>query len=439
MIARRFARLWLLAVLTGLVLISAGCDQIPIPGLGKRSDVTPTPSQPVFSPTAEITLTPTLNAPTQPGSTTLRVWLPPEFDPAAGSPAGDLLQKRLDEFQKRRPNVKIDTRIKAVEGTGGMINTLTTASVAAPLALPDLVALPRRSIETAVQKGLLYPFGNLGPLENAEWFDYAAELSGLEQGQYSLPFAGDALVLHYRPELVESPPETWEAILQTQAPLLFPAASPQALFTLAQYEASGGAIEDQDGRPFLDQTILTALYIFYQQASSGEQMPFWLTQYEDDDQVWQAYQEHQAPMVVNWLSRYLAPKPDDTAIGQLPTQDGTPYTLATGWVWASPNQDPTRRDLSTELAVFLSDAEFLSDWTLTAGYLPTRPDVLAGWDDVALQALASRVIAAAQPYPSPDLLNIIGPALQQTTIDVLKQQDTPAAAAERAAGEVNTP
>jgi multiple sugar transport system substrate-binding protein len=422
-----------------LLLVSSACSGLVFPGI----DGAATQTQPVQTPTTSPQISPSPSAAPDasqtPGTLTLRLWLPPEFDPAAGTPAGDILQARLDEFEARRPNVTVETRIKAVDGTGGIINTLTTASTAAPLALPDVVALPRLAIEPAVQKGLLYPFSDLGPLRDAQWFDYAAQLSGVEQGQYSLPFAGDALLLLYRPEEVETPPRSWDELLQGQAALLFPAASPLALFTLAQYNAAGGSNLDADGRPFLDQTVLTAVYIYYQQASAGEKMPFWLTQYEDDNQVWQAYQDQRAPMIATWSSRYLGDPPAGSAPSQLPTQDSEPFTLATGWVWATPNPDPTRRELSTELAVFLSESEFLGQWTQAAGYLPTRPDVLAFWSDPDLQQLASQLVESAFPYPPFDVLSILGPALQETTIEVLKQQNTPSGAAEKAAGQVNNP
>jgi ABC-type glycerol-3-phosphate transport system substrate-binding protein len=435
MTSRLAGRIWV--VLLALLLLS-GCDQIQIPGLPlapTATESTPPPPQP--TPTS--TSPPVPAASPSPATLTLRLWLPPEFDPASGELAAQLLQDRLNEFQNRRPNIKIETRIKAVDGAGGMINTLSTANAAAPLAVPDLVALPRRSIETAVQKGLLYAFDELGPLAQADWFEYALESNLLSQNQYSLPFAGDTLSLVYRPEIVETPPDTWEALRQIQYPLLFPAASPQAAFTLTQYLAAGGVIEDSDGRPILNVESLTAVYIFYQQASAGEQMPFWLTQYENDDQVWQAYQDERGPMAAIWLSTYLRSLPEGSQAAPLPTPDGSPYTLSAGWVWAIPNPDPLRRQIGTELAVFLSDADFLASWTQAAGYLPTREEVLNGWEDAQLQALARQFITSAHPSPSPDILNVIGPALQETTIDVLKQQDTPAAAAQKAVERVSGP
>lgn len=173
-----------------------------------------------------------------------------------------------------------------------------------------------------MQKGLLYPINNLGPLAQAEWFDYTADPEETEQAEYALPFAGDALALLYRPEMVETPPAMWADVQQLQFPLLFAAAEPQAYFTLTQYRASGGPVEDSDGRPFLNQEDLTAVYIFYQRSSDGEQMPFWLTQYEDDDQVWEDYLDGRSPLAATWVSHYLRSQPQDTAVEQLPTESG---------------------------------------------------------------------------------------------------------------------
>lgn len=432
-------RLRFLLTTLAVVLLLAGCDQISIPGLSPAASPTATEAVQPPTPTRPAQETPSPEASPSPAALTLRLWLPPDFDPNQDTSAGTLLLERLDEFQARRPNIKVEVRIKPIEGPGGIINTLTTASAAAPLALPDVVALPRRSVEPAVQKGLLYPIGDLGQLAEAEWYDYLSTPADSEQGQYALPFAGDALALMYRPELVETPPALWSDVQQLQSPLLFAAAEPQAYFTLTQYQASGGQVLDSDGRPFLDKDTLTGVYIFYQRSSDGEQMPFWLTQYENDDQVWDDYLNERSTLAATWISHYLRSLPQDTAVAQLPTEDGSPYSLATGWVWALTNPDLARREAANELALFLSDAEFLGQWTQSAGYLPTRADVLENWADASLQATARQVIESAHPAPSPDTLNVLGPSLQETTIEVLKQQDTPSSAADQAAQAVNTP
>ena len=131
-----------------IILILSGCSGVP------KSPVAPTayPSIQLETPdaTASSWLPPAIS-PTPESPLKLRLWLPPQFDPASDSPAGRLLQARLEQFQRSNPRVLIETRVKAVNGPGGLLDSLTTARAAAPEALPDLVALPRDLMETAAR------------------------------------------------------------------------------------------------------------------------------------------------------------------------------------------------------------------------------------------------------------------------------------------------
>jgi ABC-type glycerol-3-phosphate transport system substrate-binding protein len=102
------------------------------------------------------------------------IWLPPQFATTSDSAAGEILQSRLDEFSAEQSGIRIQVRVKPVDGPGGLLDTLTTASAAAPLALPDLIALPRPMLETAALKGLLHPYNDLIP--EPDWFEYAGSL-----------------------------------------------------------------------------------------------------------------------------------------------------------------------------------------------------------------------------------------------------------------------
>jgi hypothetical protein len=86
-------------------------------------------------------------------SVILKIWVPPQFDPAAGTPAGELFAARLEEFQAANPNVKVEVRVKAVTGVGGLLNSLLTANAAAPLVVPDLIALPQSMLEFSALEG----------------------------------------------------------------------------------------------------------------------------------------------------------------------------------------------------------------------------------------------------------------------------------------------
>ena len=373
------------------------------------------------------------------GAVILQVWVPPQFDPASGTPAGDLLAERLLAFSRRRPGVRVDVRVKAVEGPGGLLDTLTTASAAAPLALPDLVALPRGLMETAALKGLLHPYDSLSQaMEHQDWYDYARDLGRIQNSVFGLPFAGDALLLVYRPAIIPTPPADWASALQASGPMIFPAADTQALFTLAMYQAAGGEVRDDQGRPFLDVQPLTDVLGFYDEASQAGLMPFWLTQYASDDQAWEAMIENRANLAVTWASRYLGNMLADTSAAPLPTKSGSPYTLATGWVWAmaAPSEN---QQLAAQLAEFLTDGDFLARWSQAAGYLPSRPSSLQGWENSSQQKIAADVLNSAHLYPPAEILSSLGPALQGAAVQVLKDQAEPLIAAQQAVNALSVP
>jgi maltose-binding protein MalE len=422
-------------ILVGLVLIAialASCTPAPV----LDEDSTPLPPQtPTSTPISTSESTPPASGPT-----VLRIWVPPQFDPEGDSPASDLLKQRLDSYTAERPDLRIETRVKASSGTGGLLDSLSSANAAAPLAVPDLILLPRASLEIAALKGLLFPFDGLtDPLDDSDWYPYAQELGQIQTSTFGLPFAGDALVSLYRPSEIEIHPADWSIALEAGHPIAFPAAEPSAIFPLAQYLSTGGQIQDADGRPLLESTPLTEMLSFFRDAEAAGVMPFWLTQFTDDGQSWEAYTENQVNSVVTWINRYLSTLPGDTAAAPIITQTGTPLTLADGWVWALSNPQTERHALSVDLAEYRTDGEFLSEWSQAAGYLPPRQSALEGWTNVALRELVERIILSAQIIPPNDVMAAIGPALSQATIDVLKQQSSPVSAANDAIASLESP
>jgi maltose-binding protein MalE len=308
------------------------------------------------------------------------------------------------------------------------------------LSLPDLVALPHALLETAALKGLLHPYEGLTTAMNdPDWYEYARQLAHLQSSTFGLPFAGDALILVYRPAVVAEPPGDWPAALQVAEPVVFSAADPQALVTLALYQAAGGAVQDDQGRPFLDEDILVSVLTFYRDAEQAGLMPFWLTQYQSDGQVWEAFQENRANLAITWASQFLAVMPADTAAAPIPAPQETAFTLATGWVWALAAPRPDHHLPSAQLAEYLTDSSFLAEWTQAAGYLPPRPSALARWSNTSLQSVIEPVVLSAHQYPSIDLLTSLGPPLQQATLQVLKQQADPLTAAQAAVASLSAP
>jgi ABC-type glycerol-3-phosphate transport system substrate-binding protein len=191
----------------------------------------------------------------------------------------------------------------------------------------------------------------------------------------------------------------------------------------------------------VDANKLGQVLALYQEATKASLMPYTLTQYDTDNQVWTAYQGEQALLVITWISRYLAG--GETVSGSraalLPTADGAPFTLATGWMWALAGSQPDRQALGAQLAEFLSAGDFLAEWSLLIGYLPTRASSTAAWTHAELQSLAGQTARSAHPIPSTDVLSSLGGPLTQAVVQVLKQQSDPLTAAQEAADYLRNP
>jgi multiple sugar transport system substrate-binding protein len=385
-------------------------------------------------PTQEVIVaTPTHEVDTQ----LLTIWVPPQFNPDGNTPAGTLLKTQLDKFIENNPGVKIHVRVKALIGSSGLLDSLAAASAAAPSVVPSLIALPRSDLETAALKGLVIPLSGYSGLTDNDWYDYAKNLATIEGTQMGFPFAGDALLLAYRPGKIGSTPEGWRSILGHGQPVIFAASDPQALLTMGLYRSVNGRIQDDQNRPEIDSKALSQVLGLYADGARQGAFPAWLTQYQTDGQAWQAYSEQRANWVITWSSRYLTELPADTNASPLPPLGDHNFTLASGWVWALSDPYAERRDLSVQLAQFLVQSEFLSEWSTTIHYLPVRPSTLASWTNQTQRSLVEQIVQGAEVRPTTDLSNILGPIFSEATIQVIKNLKDPAQAAQAAAERVN--
>lgn len=406
------------------LLLSTGCASIADflstpsaapPASPATTSVTSTLVGPSATPTPQIetpsnvtpagTVLPTTNA------RVLRIWLPPEFDPNAGNPPARILKQRLDDFEAEHPGLELDIRIKADEGEAGLVNSLSVTSLAAPAVLPDLIALSRPALETAAMKGLLHPLDGLSTtLDDTNWYEYARQLGRIQSTGYGLPFAGDALVLVYRSEVERI--NSWNDVLASENPLVFAVGDPKALVGLALYVSAGGELLDTQGQPTLEQDTLTrVLNSFADGTLSGVFSPS-LDNLVSNEQVLQAYLGERANMAIIWASDYRAPEGQFTL--PLPGLDETSGSFATGWVWALAGSNSENQPLAVELADYLVEANFLATWTEATGYLPTRPGSVDSGE-----ATINQIVEAVQPIPSNEVLDVLGPLMQDALMRVL--------------------
>ena len=409
----------------GLLLFLTGCSSLQ----GIDSDwinsilYTPTPA-PARTPTSTPQPAQTPQSATgQPQSsnsdpTLLRIWLPPQFNPNANNSAAALLKQRLNNFEAEHPGLEIDIRIKAEEGAADLLDALSITSMAAPDALPDLVALPRHALEAAAQKGLVQPMDAVHAGQNSDLYPYARELAKVDGTEYGIPFAGDASVIIYRPELVWI--KTWDDILLSESHLIFAGADSQAELGLSLYASAGGELVDAQGDPMLDQEILTQVLELFAKGRVATLFPDAATNLSSDDQVLQEYRARRAEMAIVHYSSYSASQ--DGLLQPLMGLKEAHFTFADGRTWALAGQRPENQELARELADFLTTYDFLSPWIKEIGYLPTSVATTDKTDDSPIPA----VIEAVQLLPSEETMQALGPLMQEAVTRVLngEQPDT---------------
>ncbi|HEX9840710.1 MAG TPA: extracellular solute-binding protein [Anaerolineales bacterium] len=394
------------------LIFLAGCSSLaPL-----LAQLTPTPVPVISSPeVTPATSTPesdaTETALPATGPQILRVWLPPQFDPDAGTESANLLKQRLADFETQHPRLEIEVRIKAEEGEANILNALSVTSMAAPTALPDLVALSRPALEAAALKGLLHPIDGLSTtLQDPNWYGYARQLGQIENIGYGLPFAGNVFAILYRAELGEL--TNWEEILASEALLSFPAGDPQGLVGLSLYASAGGEIVNSQGLPTLDQQALTRTLTLIQDGLGASMLSPSIAIAGTDAQALQLYRDRNASMVITWASNYRPVS--DEQIMPLTGLDETPYSFATGWMWSLAGSNAENQALAIDLAEYLIADAFIREWTREAGYLPTRPSSIDGQDPTI-----AALIESAKPIPSNDVLSVLGQLMQDALIRVL--------------------
>ena len=406
---------------TGLLIITVGCSSLE-PFL-----FTPTPAPTLQATSTPESIPPTTPAvgetpqPTMEGIHILRIWLPPQFDPEAGTASANLLKQRLNLFETQHAGLEIEVRIKAEDGDANLLDSLSITNMAAPAALPDLIALSPADLESAARKGLLQPLDeNSETLQDSNWYDYARELASFEDTLYGFPFAGDAQVLVYRPELVWI--KSWDDILLSKGLLVFAGADPQALVGLSLYVSAGGALVDDQGKPTLDEAILSRVLELFADGRAANLFLSADTNLVSDEQVLQEYRARHANLAIVHLSNQLDSA--DGLIQPLLGLDESPVSFVTGWVWALTGQNPENQQLAIDLAEYLVADEFLNAWTSEMGFLPVHPSALTE-EDVAAKA----VVESVQPAPSEEVLLALSPLMSDALVRVLNGEDPETVAA----------
>jgi multiple sugar transport system substrate-binding protein len=410
-----------------LLVFLVGCSSLPSIDREWINKIlyTPTPVPPTSTPTS----TPPQSSqaltqqpePAVAEPRVLRIWLPPQFNPNANNSAATLLKERLKDFEADHPGLEIDVRIKSESGDTDLLNSLAITSMAAPNALPDLIALPRHSLEAAAQKGLIKSLDFSNQQQSTELYPYAQQLSEIDGTPYGFPFAGDALVMIYRPELVWI--KSWDDILLSDGQLIFAGVEPQAETLLSLYASAGGELTDAQGKPTLNQDVLIKVLELFSRGRGVSLFPDAILNISTDDQVLQEYRNQRADIGILHFSKFRAPQ-DGLYQPLMGLGEEPHFSFSDSWLWALTGQTPEKQQLARDLAEYLTADEFLTPWIQDTGYLPTHRASTTDQVDATVQD----VIQAAQPAPSADAVTVLGPLLQEALTRVLNGEQPDAVA-----------
>jgi multiple sugar transport system substrate-binding protein len=423
------------ALCLGLLLAAiglAGCNLL----------AKPTPPSEEEKPTATIVpgeATPSVSpTPSRPpaisSAITLTLWTTEIFFPTEADDSGQILAQQWQAFEAAHPDVTIEYVLKKPYGKGGILDFLNTALAAAPTVLPDLVILDTFELNEAAEAGLIQPLDELVSSElQQDLFPFARR--SFDGQLMGIQFEADIEHLIYNTNKIDSPPMTWREVLSDSVAYIFPAGGEGGLANdafLIQYLAVGGRLDDESGKPLLDEDALAQVLQFYKDGLETGVIPPSVLEFEGLDDCWPVYVSAKAAMSNVSSAKYLADRGllKNTSFAAIPTRDGNIGTLSKGWALAVVTEDPGRQAAAAQLIEWLLEPENTADWNLAAGHLPTRQeafDYLGTTDDYF--PFVRRQLANVYPRPMASAYEKIGRALQRAIQDVLQGEASPEAAA----------
>lgn len=349
----------------------------------------------------------------------LILWLPPELDPNGETAAAAILKDRLNEFAYLN-SIEIEVRIKAVSGSGGLLDALRTTHAAAPSISPDVVALSREHLLQAAQDEVVFRNEGLNTMMgDLDWYNFGRE-AGMVQGEVmAVPFKGVPMGLVYNSVSQLIPSNEWADTRLNYGYFGFAADDPRGTFLLMLYLSLGGQVQNEQGMTILQEEPLTAALQVLKDGLNTRHYSDLAVTMQNSEQVWDAFSTGAIdtaflPVDVVLKGREMTPEAPDPAF------TSPSMTLADAWVWALGSQEPQRQELAVALIAHLSDTQFLAKWSEALKALPPRPSALGSWEETSLKPALEKMASGAILYPPDSVMNNIGPILRNATLMILR-------------------
>ena len=354
----------LFALLTAIIL--AACAPAMEP------DPTATPTE--IAPLPLVTTQPATPEPVE-----LTLWLP-DWMVLEESAGREALMAMVTIFEKDQ-GVQVEITPKLPRGPGGLLDWLQKTQPVAPSLLPDIIALPFQDIPAAARAGLLQPLSPLFSEDiQGDLYPFAQEASMVDEAWMSLPFAADFEHLAFQPAALSEPPATWDVILSSNVPYLFPFGGAESAWTdaiLLHYLSAVPNGED----PVRNRKALRSLLAFYEAAYRGGLVDPVGAQITQPKDAWESALQGRASLAETTASLWLAQQGQAAFLrfGPTPTRDGKGRYLMHGWAYAIVTADETRQKLAVQLLSDLMATDSLARWSYQAHVLPARRTALMQW------------------------------------------------------------
>jgi len=349
----------------------------------------------------------------------LILWLPPELDPNAGTSAAAILKARLEEFASQN-SIEIEVRIKAVSGSGGLLDALRTTHAAAPASSPDVVALSRDHLLRAVQDGVIYTQDGLTTMiSDLDWYNFGKDASVIQGEVMAVPFKGVPMGLVYQSFSQLIPSNEWVDTKLNYGKFGFAADDPRGTFLLMLYLSLGGQVQNEQGETILQEAPLTEALQTLKDGLNTLHFSELSVPMQNSEQVWDAFSIQSfstafLPVNVVLQGRETTPDAPDPAF------TSPDITLTDAWVWALGSQEPQRQELALALISHLSETQFLAEWSEALKEIPARPSALGSWEETALKPALEKMSSGAVLYPTEEVMNNLGPILRNATLLILR-------------------
>jgi multiple sugar transport system substrate-binding protein len=255
-----------------------------------------------------------------------------------------------------------------------------------------------------------------GPAASVQW----------EGKTYGIPTNTNVQLLWYRKDLVPTPPETWDELIDMAKKL--PAGEGNILEQGNKYEgyvvwfnnlvaSAGGEIVDAEGRPKLNEATTKALEIIRNVATSGRVDPSLSTMQEDQERL--AFQAGKGAFMLNWPFVYASARDaaaagdptakkvfDNIAWARFPgVNKGEPSKVSIGGANIGISNNGQNPALATQAALCMTSAKWQAQEAINEALPPVMnstyddPEVRKAYPfaDELRETLADSVVRPATP------------------------------------------